>query len=751
MSKYNVLSLGNNENGEVCNNTDELWLMILKLYKKEEDFKKFMDWFLVDFNTKNNSEITIIDIVDFQVWKNKSLEKAKSVNRFINEVLVNFSITSPLIWDSFIWIEWTIKWTKRKLGILFSDEIKVENILNIVKTIKDFIDWLRTNVDSILDNHKNEILKQTFEELSFLDWYDFEKSFNNREIREILFKLYNSITSEDVFGKAFSKKELIKISNKLSELLNIDNSIIEWFLIDWKTKNELGLIIKWLISEFNWGIKNIKELELEIVAPEIVEKQVETLQLEYKPEWPKNTWNSQFDELLQRYVLTSETVDPEIVEKQEDNVISTLQENDKIKQLFIKSSIIKKLDSYDNNEQRVFVIDLYCLLTWEDIKIENLDSKIIKEINIFFKKYLKTTKNDIDKLLNHNKFKICKGYIKRLAMILSQNETKTEPIVDIQEEKPEVEPIVEVQEEKPEVEPTFEVQEDVPLINNLEKVETSTEVPDIIVPNPVIKLSSDINNEITKSPLYKQRFDLINNLDIEKQIELLNYLIQVVNRILINSENLPSENIDILIRLFAEYTSFEEKEIRDNLEKVFKGEVKLSNNILRLVSEVLVINNSKIEIRHILKSKINRAIVVPNSEKDKKNTLKWKVIIPDKNDVEWNSKKSKLNIKDFIPLLQKEINKRVRAKNPNIRDEELKNYEVFVGQFLSMFSFDNNERFINTNFFSRFFKSHNKRAIPKRIKNVLTIMNESELTDFLWKCIDDNNKKINIKVEDLRN
>jgi hypothetical protein len=67
--------------------------------------------------------------------------------------------------------------------------------------------------------------------------------------------------------------------------------------------------------------------------------------------------------LLQRYVLTSETVDPEIVEKQEDNVISTLQENDKIKQLFIKSSIIKKLDSYDNNEQRVFVIDLYCLLT----------------------------------------------------------------------------------------------------------------------------------------------------------------------------------------------------------------------------------------------------------------------------------------------------------------------------------------------------------------------------------------------------
>jgi hypothetical protein len=73
----------------------------------------------------------------------------------------------------------------------------------------------------------------------------------------------------------------------------------------------------------------------------------------------------------------------------------------------------------------------------------------------------------------------------------------------------------------------------------------------------------------------------------------------------------------------------------------------------------------------------------------------------------------------------------VRAKNPNIRDEELKNYEVFVGQFLSMFSFDNNERFINTNFFSRFFKSHNKRAIPKRIKNVLTIMNESELTDFL--------------------
>jgi hypothetical protein len=207
-------------------------------------------------------------------------------------------------------------------------------------------------------------------------------------------------------------------------------------------------------------------------------------------------------------------------------------------------------------------------------------------------------------------------------MILSQNETKTEPIVDIQEEKPEVEPIVEVQEEKPEVEPTFEVQEDVPLINNLEKVETSTEVPDIIVPNPVIKLSSDINNEITKSPLYKQRFDLINNLDIEKQIELLNYLIQVVNRILINSENLPSENIDILIRLFAEYTSFEEKEIRDNLEKVFKGEVKLSNNILRLVSEVLVINNSKIEIRHILKSKINRAIVVPNSEKDKKNTLK---------------------------------------------------------------------------------------------------------------------------------
>jgi hypothetical protein len=30
-------------------------------------------------------------------------------------------------------------------------------------------------------------------------------------------------------------------------------------------------------------------------------------------------------------------------------------------------------------------------------------------------------------------------------------------------------------------------------------------------------------------------------------------------------------------------------------------------------------------------------------------------------------------------------------------------------------------------------------------------MNESELTDFLWKCIDDNNKKINIKVEDLRN
>lgn len=79
---HQIISITPNESWKVCQNTNELWVMLLKLYNREEELKNFLDQFLIDFNRKNNTEITIKDLVDFQAWKNKDLKKSRNSKVF---------------------------------------------------------------------------------------------------------------------------------------------------------------------------------------------------------------------------------------------------------------------------------------------------------------------------------------------------------------------------------------------------------------------------------------------------------------------------------------------------------------------------------------------------------------------------------------------------------------------------------------------------------------------------------------------
>lgn len=150
MQNTSIVSFKITEPLKICQNTSELSETILRLYREEKEFKKFLDIFLIDFNIKNPNGITILDIIDFQSWKNQDWEKAIIIKEFINEVLSNFNIIFPLHVDSFVWIEWSVNWVKRRLDLILWQDIDTLDILELVKVVKDFISNLKLNIDDIL-------------------------------------------------------------------------------------------------------------------------------------------------------------------------------------------------------------------------------------------------------------------------------------------------------------------------------------------------------------------------------------------------------------------------------------------------------------------------------------------------------------------------------------------------------------------------------------------------------------------------
>ena len=76
--------------------------------------------------------------------------------------------------------------------------------------------------------------------------------------------------------------------------------------------------------------------------------------------------------------------------------------------------------------------------------------------------------------------------------------------------------------------------------------------------NPVqVTIKSDDN--LVGNPLFKQRYDLVNNAELDVQINLLDYLVKSASKILYNQTDLSTlNNIETIIKLFIEVTNFEE-------------------------------------------------------------------------------------------------------------------------------------------------------------------------------------------------
>ena len=162
--------------------------------------------------------------------------------------------------------------------------------------------------------------------------------------------------------------------------------------------------------------------------------------------------------------------------------------------------------------------------------------------------------------------------------------------------------------------------------------------------------------------------------------------------------------------------------MRNNIEKVFNNEEKLSPKALELISKILVMNNSKLEVRDLLTNKPKRT-PNPNSWSVNGQTYSnWEAQAPDKKTSELNNKKTWVRINDFLPVLQIEINKRAVEKKPDITDEELMDYEIHANQFLSMFPTEDSERLIGINFFHRYFTNYKIKNLPKRMKKIFSLI-----------------------------
>lgn len=767
---HQTISITPNESWKVCQNTNELWVMLLKLYNREEKLKNFLDQFLIDFNRKNNTEITIKDLVDFQAWKNKDLKKAETVKLFIEEVLVNFNIISPLIWNSFVWIEWVINRSRNKLGILFWYEINVGEVTELVQVIKDFIDNLRNNIDNIISDYKNTVLKKAAGDLEVSRLQDTERWLNTETMKKLLLSVY----STDALWKGLSINEIQIMSEKLSVILDIDKDVIEKFLLDWSWEKELDLIIKDIL------LKTKEPIEEQTVIES--ENDKSDLEISSTEEIESDLWRNIEEEML---VIIDNNWIYEIIEDSSDEfenleieeVLQPIEEESWVEE-WEQSFVIPsdKLEEVEVKVEESQDIDVQCTDTkvvektldipeesvWSNVEniVDTTESK--KYINSLTKieqknlleRFFKKVK-EIDKFSNITKEGKISSVIKNLLLIgvnLPSNAQKRlyMNLYFVSWEKDKTQKL---QNETVDLILEFLVNNKIDIKDITWEVEIIKEIPvpsepvivQVLPQTNTVQITIKSDNNFGGNPLFKQRYDLVNNTGLDIQIELLDYLVKSASKILYNQIGLSTlNNIETIIKLFTEVTDFEEWEeieLRDNIEKVFNNKEKLNPKALNLISKILVMNNSKLEIRNLFTNKAKRT-PSPNSWNINKQTYSdWETKAPDKSTPELSNKKIWVRINDFLPVLQIEINRRAVEKKPDITDEELMDYEIHTNQFLSMFPTDDLERIIGTNFFHRYFKNYKAKNLPKRMKKIFSVINESEITDFLCNYINSINLK----------
>lgn len=523
---HQIISITPNESWKVCQNTNELWVMLLKLYNREEELKNFLDQFLIDFNRKNNTEITIKDLVDFQAWKNKDLKKAETVKYFIEEVLVNFNIISPLIWNSFVWIEGVINRSRKKLGILFWYEINVSEVTELVQVIKDFIDSLRINIDNIISDYKNTVFKKAARDLEITRLQDTEEGLDRETINKLLFSVY----SNDALWKGISINEIQVISEKLSVILDVSKDVIEKFLLDWSWEKELDQIIKNILLKTNEPIE----------------------------EWP---W---IEEEEQSLAIPWDKLEEVEGEENQDIDVQEAEENQDVDVQGTDTEVEEKL--LDIPEEPVWAEVENIVDTKESKKYINSLTKI-EQKNLLERLFKKV--KEIDKFSNITKEGKISSVIKNLLLIgvsLSSNAQKRlyMNIYFVSWEKDKTQKL---QNETVDLILDFLVNNKIDIKEITWEVEVIKEIPVLSEPvivqalpqtNPVqVTIKSDDN--LVGNPLFKQRYDLVNNAELDVQINLLDYLVKSASKILYNQTDLSTlNNIETIIKLFIEVTNFEE-------------------------------------------------------------------------------------------------------------------------------------------------------------------------------------------------
>ncbi len=164
-TKYLFLAL-DNESSKLWKNTYEMALGLRKMYKKDSEFKKSLDEFLLEFNQNNEEKITIKDLLDINFDRKVPFEKVKLIKQFLEENLNKFNIGISFKSGAFIWIEGCINDVKNSVMNFTWLVNNAESFLNFVKVIRDFLMELKGKVDSILNDKKfREVLDFLFSNL----------------------------------------------------------------------------------------------------------------------------------------------------------------------------------------------------------------------------------------------------------------------------------------------------------------------------------------------------------------------------------------------------------------------------------------------------------------------------------------------------------------------------------------------------------------------------------------------------------
>ncbi len=434
------------------------------------------------------------------------------------------------------------------------------------------------------------------------------------------------------------------------------------------------------------------------------------------------------DEELAKKLYKNLNIDERTIElakkkvwKNKDILFKWLDEKERRKRLLVKATIINRFPNLSIIEQRKFLLEIYCLISKDKSLLEKdkLNRKDFRKISSELNNFLWTKKTAIFSLffLERNKIET-KWLINKMALKFSENKE----ILDLCIKK-------------------FNLKNDIIKIENKfnnkdDKHIRQNAIWDIT--KPVIpREKMDVSKLITKLKQEKENNEKeLINTKIKTEIEifikdLIGHIKSLKNRdISLSSDDFDLDNDYKLDNEFFDY-------LKDWVRKSKRWQ-----RLLQIISEKELIeflgNYLKID-----KEDEEEPLPIINN-----NTWVQEKLSPDEIEqleAQSISKKtsinSKISIEDFLPVLQKEINKRVLKKYP---DSDLANYEVVLWHFTVIFNsrknnyiypdmFEDREKvFKNMVKRKNYWKRGKKKVIKKtRWQYIYDIMSKQELKQFL--------------------